>query len=186
MKKVAALQLLTNTLPDDLLKKIRYLEASTAMLYWPLLGKKLPEPFGFTERVKKDPKDPFNMSINYLYGMLKNKVETGILGMGLDPSVGCIHREGYSLPPLVFDLMEPFRPVMDRLLVELILSGKLKNIVETKDDGYCRLNSTGRKCLIACFNEKIGKVLIFRKARTTLGNHILLEIKSFADEIKKI
>jgi CRISPR-associated protein Cas1 len=148
-----------------------------------VLGTKLPDPYYFTHRIKKGAFDSFNPSINYLYAMLRNHVETGILSCGLDPALACMHRDGYNLPSLVFDLMEPFRPIIDRLLIEQVLAGKLKGTT-ADENGECRLTREGRLKLIAMFNEKLGKTMVYKKAKTNLTNHILLEIKLLVNEIR--
>ena len=167
----------------DCVTKVRYYEAMAARNYWQTAGTKLSAPFYFTCRQKKGATDAFNTSINYLYAMLRNHVETGILSFGLDPALACMHRDGYNLPSLVFDLMEPFRPIVDRLLIEQILQGKLKDLT-TEENGECRLTREGRLKLITLFNEKLGKTMVYKKAKTNLTNHILLEIKLLANEIR--
>jgi len=169
----------------DGIKKIRYFEAAAAKQYWQVVGKKLPEPFGFGLRTKQNATDAFNSCINYLYGMLRNQVETSILSLGLDPALGCMHRDGYKLPSLVFDLMEPYRPITDRLLIETVLAGKLKNPTEINEMGVCRINQPSRKKLIELFNEKLQKTCLYKKTKTSLLNHILLETRQLADQIKR-
>jgi len=168
---------------SNCVQQIMYFEAFAARNYWSLIGTKLPGPFCFAHRIKKGASDSFNPAINYLYGMLKNHVESCILGFGLDPSLACMHRDGYNLPSLVFDVMEPFRPVIDRLLLEQLLAGKLKAIT-ADEDGTIRLTREGRKKLIDLFNEKLQKAMVYNNARTNLTNHIMLEIKTLANEIR--
>lgn len=167
------------------IKQIRYFEAAAAKQYWQVVGKKLPDPFSFPLRTKQNATDAFNSCINYLYGMLRNRVESSILSLGLDPALGCMHRDGYKLPSLVFDLMEPYRPITDRLLIETVLSGKLNKPVETDEMGICRINQAGRKKLIELFNEKLQKTCVYKKTRTSLLNHIMLETRQLADQIKR-
>lgn len=169
---------------ESCMSKLRYYEAYSAKCYWPLVGEKLHAPFAFTVRTKRNPPDAFNSCINYLYGMLRNQVETAILSLGLDPALGCMHRDGYKLPSLVFDLMEPFRPIIDRLLIEAVLEGKIKAaMTETDDFDVCHITREGRKALIAMFNEKLHKVMVYQKAHISLLNQILLQTRHLADEI---
>jgi len=168
----------------DCIKKMRYFEASVAKQYWQLVGKKLPAPFCFSLRTKQNPTDVFNSYINYLYGMLRNQVETAILSFGLDPALGCMHRDGYKLPSLVFDLMEPYRPITDRLLIEAVLNEKLTDNMETDELGNRRISRPGRISLINLFNDKLHKTGIYNKTKTSLLNLIMLETKSLVDQIK--
>jgi CRISPR-associated protein Cas1 len=169
----------------DCIKKIRYYEASAAKQYWQVVGAKLPDPFNFALRAKRNPTDVFNSYINYLYGMLRNQVETSILSLGLDPALGCMHRDGYKLPSLVFDLMEPFRPMTDRLLIEAVLAAQLTSLMETDEMGNYRIARQGRKKLIELFNEKLQKTCLYKKTKTSLLNHILLETRQLADLMKQ-
>ena len=162
--------------PVVIKKTLLFIEAFTASRYWQLIGLKLPEPWNFTNRIQKKPPDPFNASVNYLYGMLRNNVETAILSMGLDPALGIMHRDGYKLPSLVFDMMEPFRPVVDRILIDNLLSGELKGeLLEDTPTGKL-ISKAGRKQLISLFNEKLKERIRFRESVTTLQNHILTEV----------
>jgi CRISP-associated protein Cas1 len=171
---------------DDILKTIRFWEAYAARNYWPFIGQKLPEPFCFSLRIKKNPADAFNPCINYLYGMLRNQVETAILSLGLDPALGIIHRDGYKLPSLVFDMMEPFRPLTDRILLEAIFSGKLSNCIESdKELKVTRVSKPGRKKLIELFNKKCDTNSMYRGSSRTLHDHVLAESKYLLDKVKQ-
>jgi len=166
-------------------KQVLWLEASSAQYYWQTSGIRLPEPFTFTGRVKKNPTDGFNVCINYLYGIFKNQMETAILSMGLDPALGVLHRDGYKMPSLVFDLMEPFRPVADRMLFELILRGTPSDMIEKKEDSTCTITRSGRKVLIALFNEKLSSVVPFQGSNRLLKNQILSETSNLVRLIRK-
>jgi CRISP-associated protein Cas1 len=166
-------------------REILFIEAYTASRYWALIGQKLPEPFIFTLRVKPHAKDVFNSCLNYFYGMLKNHVETAVLSMGLDPALGIIHRDGYKLPSLVFDLMEPFRPHTDRMLLTAIIENDIDGkIAETKGEEIL-LTRPGRKKLITLFNDKMESRVMYGGTVTALKNHILIEAKHLSDQIKQ-
>jgi len=167
-------------------KDLFFVEAYTASRYWQNLGLKLPEPFNFTNRIKKDPRDLFNNTINYLYGMLRNTTESSILSMGIDPALGILHRDGYKTPSLVFDLMEPFRPVIDKVLVRLILENKLDPVSAIEGNGPVLLSKLYRRQIISIFNETLKTRLLFRNSVNTLQNHILTEVSCLVNQIKSI
>ncbi len=167
-------------------KQILFCEAFAAAAYWQLAGIKLPPPFTFTNRVKREPTDAFNACINYLYGMLRNQTESAVLSIGLDPALGIMHRDGYKMPSLFFDMMEPFRPVMDKLLITAILQNKMPaDTLELRDDKY-RITKQGRKTLISLFYEKLHARTLHNGITTNLQNHILTQVKQLADKIKKV
>jgi CRISPR-associated protein Cas1 len=170
----------------EILKKdLLFIEAFTASRYWQTIGLKLPAPFSFTNRVKKNATDMFNPQINYLYGMLRHQTESAILSIGLDPALGILHRDGYRMPSLVFDLMEPFRPVIDRLLIMSILSDgdSLPEATSSPLD-IPLLSKPTRKQLISMFNTAMKTRIRYRNAVTTIQNHILTEAKKLSEQIK--
>jgi len=55
--------------------------------------------------------------LNYGYAVLESQVRIAILAAGLNPFVGYFHRQYRGKQTLVFDLMEPMRPVVDRVVL---------------------------------------------------------------------
>lgn len=167
-------------------KHLLFCEAYAAAQYWQLIGIKLPIPFMFENRIKQEPTDAFNACINYMYGMLRNQVETAILSIGLDPALGIMHRDGYCLPSLVFDIMEPFRPIVDRILLTAALQNQIKEEIMTVIENKHRISKPGRKQLIELFINKLHSRLLYRGVTTSMQNHILTEVKLLADKIKQL
>ncbi len=84
---------------------------------------------------------PVNAMLNYGYAVLENMVRVHIVAAGLDPSIGYLHGDSRYKHPLVFDLMEPLRPRVDRAVLEFVL----RNTFAPGDftlavRGICRLN----------------------------------------------
>jgi CRISPR-associated protein Cas1 len=78
--------------------------------------------------------------LNYGYGILINNVRTQIIAAGLDPTIGIIHGNKNPLP-LVYDLMEPLRPVVDQAVIEFALSHTFTpGDFTINSQGGCRLN----------------------------------------------
>lgn len=167
-------------------KQLLFCEAYAAAQYWQLAGTKLPMPFTFTNRVKRDPPDAFNACINYLYGMLRNQMEAAVLSIGLDPALGIMHRDGYCMPSLVFDLMEPFRPVTDKMLITAILQTEWPAGMMELQNEKNRISKAGRKWLIDLFIGRLHARVLHRERTTTLQNHLLTEVKHLADKIREL
>jgi len=91
-------------------------EAQAARLYWPLW---LP---GRVFRRKRDGEAPNNL-LNYGYAVMRGAVARAIAGAGLHPSISLHHHSRYDAFCLADDLMEPLRPLVDRSVRELFLSG---------------------------------------------------------------
>ena len=85
---------------------------------WHRIGPRMSGPKG-----NQFARHPVNAILNYCYAVLQNQVQTIIIAAGFDPSVGYIHSdETKNKPKLVFDLMEPLRPVIDRKVLEFAQS----------------------------------------------------------------
>ncbi len=82
-------------------------EALAARIYWQGL---FPNS-GF----RRDPEgDGLNAVLNYGYAVLRAIVARSLCGAGLHPSLGVHHHNRYDAFCLADDLMEPFRPIVDR------------------------------------------------------------------------
>ena len=78
----------------------------------------------FEGRQKRPAYDPFNVFLNYLYGMLYTNCHLALLKSGLDPYLGVLHADRHGdHPTLVFDFIEPYRPWADKVAVQLAESG---------------------------------------------------------------
>ena len=74
---------------------------------------------GFTRgRFEAEP----NALLNYGYAILRAIVARSIVGSGLHPSLGIHHHNKYNAYCLADDLMEPYRPYVDQLVLEIIES----------------------------------------------------------------
>lgn len=82
------------------------LEAQAARRYWPMMMGE-----GFT-RNRTTP-DALNAMLNYGYAILRATVARAVMAAGLHPALGIHHCNRQNTMPLVDDVMEPFRPVVD-------------------------------------------------------------------------
>ena len=89
--------------------------------------------------------------------MTYSLVESGIYAKGLDPYAGFLHSENYKKPSLVFDLIEPIRPLIDKMWVQLILKGELnESHFVSKEHGYW-ISKAGKRIIIPSFNGYLRK-----------------------------
>jgi CRISPR-associated protein Cas1 len=82
-----------------------------------------------------------NAMINYAYAVLESQVRTKVVAAGLDPTIGVLHGNYKNKHGLVFDLMEPLRPIVDRKILEFAQSRTFHRADFTlTNTGTCRLN----------------------------------------------
>lgn len=89
-------------------------EAKAASYYWKNL---FPEFLNFTRYREGDP--PNNL-LNYGYAILRALVARSIVGSGLLPTLGIFHRNQYNAYCLADDIMEPYRPYVDRIVCGIV------------------------------------------------------------------
>ncbi|HHT9133450.1 MAG TPA: type II CRISPR-associated endonuclease Cas1 [Candidatus Avalokitesvara rifleensis] len=90
-----------------------FIEGLAAQRYWPALFEGIP-----FYRDRSGP--PPNQCLNYGYAVLRAVVARAVCAAGLHPSLGLHHHNKYDAFRLADDLMEPFRPIVDRTVVNLI------------------------------------------------------------------
>jgi len=174
--------------PDETQEAMRTrmltLEAQAARAYWPALAAVCPSDWRFEERSRRPAQDPFNAALNYLYGMLYPVVEGAVFAAGLDPYMGMLHAEEYDRPALAFDLIEPFRPWVDALLLDLCHSGKLDiRDFEPKDGGWW-VGKPAKAVIIPAFNDFIKMERIVAGDNRSVKNHIHAFAAQLATDIK--
>lgn len=159
------------------------IEGAMAQAYWKLLSALLPAEYQFTSRSRRPALDPFNASLNYLYGMLYNVVSSACFSAGLDPYLGFLHTDGYKRPSLTFDMIEPFRPWVDRILVDAIIKQQLSTSFFSRKDEGISLNEKGKKFIIPLFNDFMASRSRFRHRQLIHKNHIYRFAGEFAQSL---
>lgn len=66
---------------------------------------------------------PPNNLLNYGYSILRAIIARAIVATGLLPSLGIHHKNRYNSFALADDIMEPFRPYVDEIVLEIVNSG---------------------------------------------------------------
>lgn len=93
------------------------MEARAAAYYWSAL---FPELVGFRRDREGEP--PNNL-LNYGYAIVRAVVARSLVISGLLPTWGIHHHNRYNAYCLADDVMEPYRPYVDRLVCDIMASG---------------------------------------------------------------
>ena len=87
-------------------------EAQAAVYYWRNIFTKLPS-------FQRDPEsDVPNNLLNYGYAILRATIARALVGSGLLPVYGIHHHNRYNAFCLADDIMEPYRPFVDDLVIK--------------------------------------------------------------------
>ena len=109
-------------------------EGRTAVAYWvefaKIVNRLWPEARFVTRKGKgkswaQSATDPVNALLNFGYSLLEGRVRHAVNSVGLEPSVGWLHETAASKLPVVYDLQEPFRWLVDLSVIETIAGRQL-------------------------------------------------------------
>ena len=88
------------------------LEARAAAYYWRNV-------FGNWEFTRDQDGAPPNNLLNYGYSIVRAMMARALVGAGLLPTLGIHHHSRYDAYCLADDIMEPYRPFVDKIVLEL-------------------------------------------------------------------
>jgi CRISP-associated protein Cas1 len=117
------------------------IEGRAAAIYWKLLFEDLPF---VRERYGAMP----NAHLNYGYAILRAIVARSLVGTGLLPTLGIHHSNRYNAYCLADDIMEPYRPFVDRIVYLMIKDGEIDGDDITKEQKIKLLNSASIDIMI--------------------------------------
>ncbi|MFV0607051.1 MAG: type II CRISPR-associated endonuclease Cas1 [Niabella sp.] len=101
-------------------------EAQAAAYYWKHVFPLFPNFKRYREG------EPPNNLLNYGYAILRALVARSLTGSGLLPTLGIHHRNQYNAYCLADDIMEPYRPYVDKVVYDIIRgNGKFLEMTPT-------------------------------------------------------
>lgn len=142
-----------NELPN--LDSLRGLEGSAAHAYFKAYSRLFAPSLGFQGRVRRPPPDPVNALLSLTYTLLHFEMVREIELIGLDPVIGFYHSFEYGRESLACDLVELFRPEVERLIYEAFRDEKFNSSDFTRDQSRtgCYLKKTSRKRYFLFYEE---------------------------------
>ena len=90
------------------------LEARAAAYYWKKLFPDIPD------FVRGREGEPPNNLLNYGYAILRAVIARALVASGLLPTLGIHHHNRYNAYCLADDIMEPYRPYVDELVIQIM------------------------------------------------------------------
>jgi CRISPR-associated protein Cas1 len=160
-------------------------EGRIATFYWNCLGaifNKLSSDFNFKSRKNKsyswnmNASDEVNALLNYGYAILESEVRKCINSIGLEPTVGFLHELADSKTPLVYDIQELFRWIIDLSVIQLLEEKKLKKADFIVTENYhIRLRESTANKLIEKISLNFNKKTDYKHGKQYSYQSILMD-----------
>jgi len=149
---------------DDL-DSLRGIEGDAAHQYFSVFDELIfqqKDDFTFSGRNRRPPTDRVNCLLSFVYTLLVHDVRSALESVGLDPSVGFLHRDRPGRPGLALDMMEEFRPFLaDRLVLSLINRGQVRPDGFTiKESGAVHMDDDTRKTVLTTYQKRKQESLV--------------------------
>jgi CRISPR-associated protein Cas1 len=152
------------------LREIMKVEADVGKLYYPTFALAFKQELGFTSRNSRrtfrpsDASDIINALLNYGFSILYAEITKQLNALGLDCFVGFYHKNHTSQLALVYDMIEPFRHLIDRSVFEIQDSIRKKDYIFSRD-GIVVLSDEIKKCYVDLLTSILDRKRDY-KART--------------------
>lgn len=110
--------------------------------------------FHFTSRSRRPPRDPVNALLGFCYGLILTETIGGLEAVGLDPQIGFLHSDRAGRPALALDVVEEFRPMIDRFVAGLFRRRQFgSDHFTVTPGGATYLSDEGRSVLFGRWEE---------------------------------
>ncbi len=143
-------------------------EGYAAKIYFSCLKQIVP----FKEREPKS-EDIFNICLNYGYGILYSEIERACVLSGLDPYLGFLHMDRYGKPSMTLDLIEQFRPLIDRAIINLFVQKRISDKDKEIIGEAVLLTKEGRTKIIEEVQKSLAHKTKFKGKKISYSNLIL-------------
>ena len=146
-------------LQKDNLDSLRGIEGDAAHQYFSVFDELIfqqKDAFSFSGRNRRPPTDRVNCLLSFVYTLLVHDVRSALESVGLDTSVGFLHRDRPGRPSLALDMMEEFRPFLaDRLVLSMINRSQVKPDGFTiKESGAVHMDDDTRKTVLTTYQKR--------------------------------
>ncbi len=171
-------------------ESLRGIEGSAARWFFQAVRSILPPEFDFEGRNRRPPRDPVNAMLSFAYTVMGNEMAAFVQACGLDPHLGLWHEPEYGRTSLALDLLEPFRPDVDAMVVRMF-NRKVFTVDDfaTSAEEGCRFTDAAIKRFFAEYEKTVrGKQpgAVDPEARMTgLRREMVQVVEAFAAWVRR-
>jgi len=125
---------------QDSLPRLMQVEGKIADIYWKYVQRVFPPKLGFQSRLHEsramNSTYPINTLLNYSYSILESEVRRALCVAGLDSTIGFLHEAQQTRYALVYDLMEPYRFLVDTTVISALEASQFSKCDFYRMDNY--------------------------------------------------
>ncbi len=171
---ISSIEILTKTVESlkdvTSLDSLRGFEGGAQAVYFLTYSKLFPESLNFKRRKRRPPQDPVNAMLSLTYTMSHYEIVREIEVAGFDPTIGFYHQFEYGRESLACDIVELFRPSVDRFVYEVFKQNDFTTQDFSQDDERqgCYLKKESRKKFYSLYEKWAIEIrpLIIEEVRT--------------------
>ncbi len=164
------------------------IEGQIADIHWRYLQQILPAKLGFVSRMHEshqmNASDAVNCLLNYGYAILESQCRKALNTVGLEPTVGFLHEARQTKYPLVYDLQEPYRWLVDTTVIECLEYERFSKKDFYRMDNYVlRLKPEAVRKLVDALRLRLNSTVGYRSKFYTWDSLIRLKARELANYI---
>jgi len=178
---------------QNTLNELLTFEGRIAQIYFDSLSvifSKTGSKFNYTKRKGKEnsrnynASDEINALLNYGYSILESEIRKAINSIGLDYSIGFLHEIFQGRTPLVYDIQELYRWLIDYSIIQLLEEGTLKKSDFIITENYhTRLRESAAKLLIEKIRINFNRKAPYKDKNYTYQNILIDNVQQLANFI---
>lgn len=141
--------------PDIEIETLRGFEGGASATFFGAFTEAFPDSLDFTNRNRRPPQDPVNAILSLCYTLVHFDIVREIEVIGLDPVIGFYHQFDYGRESLACDLIEPYRPMVDRFVWEIFRERTftVRDFAMNDERPGCYLKKESRKRFYPMYEE---------------------------------
>lgn len=156
-------------------------EGVASRLYYSNINFFLPDIWKFEKRNHQQAEEPYNIILNYLFGVLYSKLEHILTINGLNINIGIFHSNSVGQKSLLFDFIEPYRYIVWETTF-VLFSKKLinKNFFNPENN---RLSYNGKKIILTEFYKKFNQTKEINNKNYKIEYLITKKVKNLVKDL---
>jgi CRISPR-associated protein Cas1 len=128
--------------------------------------------------------DPVNSLLNYGYAILESECRRALNSVGLEPTMGFLHEARQTKHPLVYDLQEPFRWLIDATIIESLESREFSRKDFYRLNNYVlRIKPDAARKLLSILQIKFNATTYYRGKDYSWNTILRLKCQELAGNI---